>query len=115
MRRKGKRTECRSLKELLALALLSIEKAAPGTFHKLTHVKPRSRRIGARNPKDLFDKQHLAKDYAEKLGKEGWYFGTNNSAAETGNWLQPASEIAGLKWGEQFKTSLMLTTDDFVL
>jgi hypothetical protein len=103
---KGKRTDCQSLKELLALALLSIEKAVPGTLNNLTKVKPRSRRIVARDPKDLFDKPHLAKDYAEKLGKDGWYYGTNNSANETGAWLRRACAHAGLKWGEDFKTSL---------
>lgn len=112
---KGKRTECHSLKELLALSLLSIEKAVPGTLDKLTHVKPRSRRIVARNPKDLFDKPHLAKDYAERLGKDGWYYGTNNSAAETANWLQRASEIAGFRWGAQFNTSLIPTIESLGL
>src|ERR1700752_1436432 len=33
---RGKRTECTSLKELLAHSLLSIQKAVPGTFEKPT-------------------------------------------------------------------------------
>ena len=111
---KGKRSDCQSLKELLALSLLSIEKATPGTLDNLTNVKPRSRRIVARNPNELFDKPHLAKDYAEKLGKDGWYYGTNNSANETNAWLKRACAHAGLKWGEDFKTSLMPTLESIL-
>jgi len=112
---KGKRTDCRSLKELLALSLLSIEKAVPGTLEQLTKVKPRSRRIVARDPKDLFDKPHLVKEYSEKLGKDGWYYGTNNSGPETSSWLERACAHAGLTYGTDFKTSLMLTTADFTV
>jgi hypothetical protein len=101
----GRRVECRSLKELLSAGLLALESAQPGTIEKLSHIKPRSRRIVARDPKQLFDKDHLAKDYAEKL-TEGWFFGTNNSANETNAWLQRACECAGVTCGEQFKTSI---------
>jgi hypothetical protein len=111
---RGRRTDCHSLKELLASALIGIEKAVPGTLEKLTHVKPRSRRIVARDPKDLFEKPHLARDYAEKLA-DGWFYGTNNSANETSAWLQRACAHAGLRWGEDFKTSLMTLTGDFML
>jgi hypothetical protein len=111
---KGRRANCHSLKELLANALLAIERATPGTLEKLSHVKPRSRRIVSRDPRLLFDKPHLARDYAERLGTIGWFYGTNNSANETNAWLQRACEIAGLKWHEQFKTSLAPSTADLL-
>jgi hypothetical protein len=101
----GKRQEFHSLRDLLAGGLNALEKERPGTLEILSHIKPRSRRIVARDPKELFDKDHLAKDYAEKL-MDGWYYGTNNSAAETDNWLERATTCAGLKWGEEFKTSI---------
>jgi hypothetical protein len=109
----GKRSEFHSLRDLLAEGLRALEKARPGTLEKLSHIKPRSRRIVARDPKELFDKGHLAKKYADKLS-DGWYYGTNNSGDETNAWLERACSCAGLKWGEEFKTSLgrTLTSDE---
>jgi hypothetical protein len=104
----GKRSEFHSLRDLLAGGLSALEDARPSTLEKLSHIKPRSRRIVARDPKELFDKDHLAKDYAEKL-KDGWYYGTNNSANETNSWLERACSCAGLKWDTEFKTSITLT------
>ena len=101
----GVREGCVSLKQLLADSLKAIEAACPGTLEKLSHIKPRSRRIVARDPKDLFDEGHLADEYSEKL-TEGWWYGTNNSADGTKAWLQRACSCAGLKWGKDFKTSL---------
>ena len=101
----GKRSEFHSLRDLLAGALRALEKVRPGTLEKLSHIKPRSRRIVARDPKDLFDKERLAKEYAEKL-TDGWFYGTNNSANETNTWLERACSCAGLKLGTEFKTSL---------
>jgi hypothetical protein len=96
---------------LLAEGLRAFEAAKPGTLEKLPHIKPRSRRIVSRDPKQLFDKPHLAKDYAEKLNDD-WYFGTNNSAMETNTWLQRACSCAGLLWDKDFKTSLTPTIED---
>ena len=101
----GKRSEFYSLRDLLAGGLRTLEEKSPGTLEKLSHIKPRSRRIVARDPKDLFDKEHLAKEYAEKLA-DGWYYGTNNSAQETNAWLERAASCAGFKWDEKFKTSI---------
>jgi hypothetical protein len=101
----GHRTECRSLKELLAEGLKSIEKSKPGTLEKLSRIKPRSRRIVAREPKQLFESEHLIRDYAEKLTNDWWY-GTNNSAAETDAWLERACTYADFKWGTEFRTSV---------
>ena len=102
---RGKRVECVSLKELLAEGLRALEKAKPGMLDMLSLIKVRSRRIVARDASQLFDKPHLAKDYAEKL-VNGWYYGTNNSARETSVWLERATELAALSWGGDFKTSL---------
>jgi hypothetical protein len=102
---KGKRTECSSLKELLAEALKSLERAKPGTLDNLSRIRGRSRRIVARDANQLFDKPHLVKEYAEQLNN-GWYYGTNNSARETCVWIQRAAECAGLTSGSNFLVSL---------
>jgi hypothetical protein len=102
---RGNRTECGSLKELLAEALKSLERAKPGTLDSLSRIRGRSRRIVARDANQLFDKPHLVKEYAEKLSS-GWYYGTNNSARETGVWLQRAAECADVPFGSEFTISL---------
>jgi hypothetical protein len=102
---KGKKTECGSLKELLAEGLIALEKAKPGTLENLTRIRGRSRRIVARDASLLYDKPHLVSDYAERL-MNGWFYGTNNSARETNVWLQRAVECAGFKWGSDFSTNL---------
>jgi hypothetical protein len=102
---KGKRTECGSLKELLAEALKVLERTKPGTLDSLSRIRGRSRRIVARDPGQLFDKPRLVKKYAEKLNG-GWYYGTNNSARETGVWLERGAECAGLTLGSDFIISL---------
>jgi hypothetical protein len=102
---RGKRTECGSLKELLAEALKGLERAKPGTLEQLSRIRGRSRRIVSHDANRLFDKPHLVKDHAEKLGN-GWYYGTNNSARETGVWIQRAVECAGLVPGTDFMMSL---------
>jgi hypothetical protein len=99
---KGRRVSCRSLKEMLSEGLRALEAAAPGTVEMLSNIKARSRRIVARDPNHLFDKQHLTKKYAEQL-MPGWWYGTNNSARETEGWLQRACSLAGLEWGRDFK------------
>jgi hypothetical protein len=107
----AKRSEFHALRDLLAGGLRALEEARPGTLEKLSHIKPRSRHIVARDAKDLFDKDHLAKHYAAKLC-DGWYYGTNNSANETNTWLERACSCAGLKWGAEFNTSITPTIDD---
>jgi hypothetical protein len=102
---KGNITECQSLKELLAKGLRTIEKFRPGSLERLSQVKPRTKRIVARDPRDLFDQHKLVEDYAEKL-LDGWWFGTNNSRDETIAWLRRGCELSGLRWGQDFSTSL---------
>ena len=102
---KGQRTQCRSLKELLREGLRALERSVPGTLEKLSQLKPRSRRIVARDPRQLFDREHLVTDYAEQL-VDGWWFGTNNSSHETNLWLSRACAFADLEWGTEFTTSL---------
>ena len=101
----GERVWCGSLKELLAKALLRLERIRPGTLDNLSRIRGRNRRIVARDPDGLFTKPHLVQDYAETLGN-GWYYGTNNSARETNVWLKRASECATLEWDTEFRTSL---------
>lgn len=101
---KGKVVECKSLKELLAVGLKTIEATHPTMLDRLAQIRPRTKRIVGRDPADLFDQQDLADKYAERLC-EGWWYGTNNSADETNTWLRRAAELAGLKWGVDISTS----------
>lgn len=107
----GEKVEAHSLRDLLADGLRAFEAERPGTLEKLSQIKARSRRIVARDPKLLFDKGHLAEEYAEKLS-DGWFYGTNNSAETTNSWLRQACSIAGFTWGKDFKTNLGPTLDD---
>ena len=84
--------------------LTLIEEHFPGTLEELSKTKLRSRRIVAKDRNDLFSNPKLTKKYAEKL-KEGWYYGTNNSSAETRAWLERACLAAGIRYGTDFKTS----------
>ena len=68
----GKTEECGSLKESLKKSLIAIEQAKPGMLAELTKIKPRTRRIVAKDPKDLFTDQKLVKQFAETL-MPGWY------------------------------------------
>lgn len=101
----GSMIECVSLKGMLAEGLKAIEAYHPGTLEDLSKIMPRSKRIVARDPQNLFKDQNLARKYSEKL-TNGWWFGTNNSADETLSWLRRAAEIARLTWGKDIETSL---------
>ena len=97
---KEEEIHCTSLKELLANGLKMIEQVRPGTLERLSHKKPRSKRIVARDPKELFEQERLAARFSELL-IDGWWYGTNNSKNETRIWLKRAAELADLKWGAE--------------
>lgn len=101
----GKRTSVNSLKHLLSESLIAMETAKPGTLEQLCQMKGRSKRIVARERNQLFASQHLVEDFSEML-INGWYFGTNNSAAETKAWLGRAAGCVGGRLGGTFRTSL---------
>lgn len=101
---KGRKVECVSLKEVLSEGLRAMEKISSGTLDELSTIKPRSKRIVAREPRLLFENPELVDLYAEELGN-GWYFGTNNSTNETLSWLRRGAEIAGLIWGKDIETN----------
>lgn len=101
----GKRSEFNSLGELLAEALRSLEIASHGTLEKLSSIKPKSKRIVARDKRMLFSAKHLCDKFSEKL-IPGWWYGTNNSKDETNAWLRRACDCAGFKWGVDFRSSL---------
>jgi|GEM_PF-4893326 len=84
-----------SLADLLEAVLAYLEKQKPGALEKLSAIKKRTRRIVARDKRDLFDKTHLAKDHARMI-TGGWWMGTNNSSAETRNWIRQACDAAGI-------------------
>lgn len=102
---KGDEKECGSLKELLSEGLKALERHQPGTLAKLTTIRPRSKRIVARDPALLFKQPKLADKYAEKL-INGWWFGTNNSADETVTWLRRGCDLAGLEWDREVVVAL---------
>lgn len=72
-------------------------------MEELARLKPRTKRIVARDPNKLFEQQTLVEKYSEKL-MEGWWFGSNNSGPETDTWLRRGCEFAGLVWGKDFTT-----------
>lgn len=90
-----------SLWEALRAGLLKIEEMKPGTLEKLSQVKGRTKRIVARDPNDLFEKEESVRQFATSLGN-GWYFGRNNSAAETNSWLLRAADIADVELRTNF-------------
>jgi hypothetical protein len=99
---RGRKISSTSLKLLLRDALVAIESTSPGTLEKLSHIKPYSKRIVARDPSLLFESSHLSDEFSEKLVHE-WWFGTNNSAQEVRAWLERAATCAGLTWGRDLK------------
>lgn len=100
-----KMINCRSLKELLAEGLKSLEQHRPGTLDKLSKISPRSKYIVARDPSRLFQNIESVEKFAARLTSEWWY-GTNNSADETKNWLRRSAELAGLVWDRDITSSL---------
>lgn len=102
---KGRMIECRSLREMLAEGLKSIEAHKPGTLEKLSTIKPRSKRIVAADKNKLFEDAELVDKYSERL-MTGWWYGTNNSADETKTWLKRACELGGLTWDKDFSVDL---------
>jgi hypothetical protein len=99
---KGKVLEFQSQKELLSKSLILLESSHAGTLESLSSIKPRTRRIVAKDRKLLFDNQNLVADHSERLIGDWWY-GTNNSADQTLSWLQRACDCAGLVWGKEFR------------
>jgi len=101
----GQRIDCHSLKTLLSKALITLESIRPGTLEKLSRIKPRTRRIVARDRHDLFEQGHLVKQFSAPLS-EGWWYGTNNSALETKTWLKKACRCARISWDAEMKLSI---------
>jgi hypothetical protein len=102
---KGQTFEHGSLPSLLSEGLRAVEEHKKGTLEKLSAIKSRTKRIVSRDPNALFEQRRLVEKHSEKL-MEGWYFGTNNSAAETKKWLKRASDIVGFQWGKDFSVSI---------
>ncbi len=102
---KGEIVVCDSYKEILKKGILAIEQYYPGLLPELAKRKGRTRRIVATKAADLFRNPDLANKYAEQL-KPGWFYGTNNNATTTRDWLKEACDTAGLKWGEDFEVSI---------
>ncbi|MDB5735975.1 MAG: hypothetical protein JWN16_2612 [Alphaproteobacteria bacterium] len=99
---KDQRVGVKSLKDVLKSGLILLEKASPGTLEKLSNIKPYSKRIVAKDRRQLFESKHLVDSFSEKLQGE-WWIGTNNSTQEVRAWLERATQCAGLTWNKDFK------------
>ncbi len=89
---KGNVMECQSLKEMLAKGLRAFEQNKPGTLEKISKIRPKTKRIVARERRDLFGNANLVEKYAERLDDDWWY-GTNNSTQETEACLKRGAEL----------------------
>lgn len=87
--------------QLLVEGLNLIEDFAPGTLQSLSMKKGRTKRPVAKSREELYDVLHPA-SHSEKLNS-GFFVATNNKSSESRWYLRQAAEIAGLKWGENFK------------
>ena len=94
--------KCGSQKELLNKALSVLGLEVPGLLDELTKIKPRSKRIVARDKNDLFERVELAEQYSEPL-IPGWWIGTNNSWQEATRWLERACEVGGVQFEGEFR------------
>ena len=86
-----------SLADLLEAVLTYLERIKPGALARLSKIKKRTRRIVAREQRDLYDRAHLARDYAREISG-GWWMGTNNSRDETRKWICHACDAAGIDY-----------------
>jgi hypothetical protein len=102
---KGTTTVAHSLHEALGIGLRAFEAHRSGTLDRLEQIKPKTKRIVARNRRDLFEDPDLVENYARQL-MPGWWYGINNSNAETSQWLRRGCELAGLTWDKDFSVSL---------
>ena len=108
----GQRSECASLKDVLAGTLRGLERERTGTLEKLSEIKgERGKIVIAKDRRALFETQELVDKSSVWLEGE-WWFGKNNSRPETVKWLKRACNCAGVKWGEEFKTSLTEPTSE---
>ena len=87
--------EANSLKELLRRAILVGEKRRPGTIEKLSRAPTRSgRRLVARSAEAVYPKAPHLVEYAEKLGREDWWYDTNVGRTQVQSYLRLlASEL----------------------
>lgn len=92
-----------NFKQLLVEGLNVIERIKPGTHSLMSANKGRTRRAIAKSPQDLYDRKHLAK-HAEAL-ESGFFVATNNRSDVCRSYLRQAADLAGLRWGENFKVT----------
>lgn len=85
----------KSQRELLRVALQSIERVRPGTLEKLSADRGRTKRPIARDREHLYTDPNLAK-YAQEI-EGGWWIATNNSYPEVEKYIKRAGFHAGLE------------------
>ena len=95
----GDKVEEGSLKAAYISILNKLVEHYSGFLERLSEKSTKSRKIVARNPKELyFRKPHLAEKYAHRLTDQ-WWVDTNLSQLQCEQRLKTACDVAGLEWG----------------
>ena len=95
----GRRIEAGSLREAYVSCLKALAERDSQFLEALSKKQTRSRRIVARNPRDLYLRRpQLAENHASKLVGP-WWADTNLSRQQCEKRLQTACSVAGLEFG----------------
>lgn len=96
----GDAFEAASLKDAYLDCLRALSKSDPQFLDRLATKATRSRRIVARQKRDLYIRSpELARDFAEQLCR-GWWVDTNLSRLQCKKRLEVACEVAGITYGD---------------
>ena len=96
----GKSFHYSDAKGAMVLVFKELQKREPGFYQRFYNDPQnhgRTRRTLAQDPRELYDRTHLAKNY-ERIGGN-WVIGTNNSNLQKEKIIKIAAEVAGLKFG----------------
>lgn len=96
----GDAIEADSLKDAYLACLRALSELDPQFLDRLTTKATRSRRIVAREKRDLYIRSpELARDFAEQLCR-GWWVDTNLSRLQCKRRLEVACQVAGITYGD---------------
>lgn len=94
-----------SQKAAYRLALVWLEKTAPGLLDRLAGAGTRNRRIVAPSPGALYPRSPTLAKHAEKL-VDGWYVDVNLSKEQKLSRLKTACRLAGVMFGKDLIVEL---------
>ena len=107
---RGKRTEAPSLKEAYVACLLELAKLGGDFLDRLAAAHTKSRRIIAKDPEDLYQRNPaLAEKFAVRL-IEPWWVDVNLSRSQVELRLKHACAILGLSFGPGADLELCVPT-----